>query len=99
MMRSYVPTQKLIELQQREPELAAAIEELCQTIRAMRGPCLILEMDAMLSYSARSLEPWIVMQDAFDLAMIKKVEAAQKERVKRNRAAPEPTQDTLGMSA
>lgn len=75
--RSYTKTRELEELAERDPDMAEKVEKLCRAVIALRGSAIVMEANGSLSYSANALLPFIVMQDAFDAAMLLKSDPAQ----------------------
>jgi hypothetical protein len=83
--RSYVTTDELNAIRAVNAGLADKIERLCRATMALRGPAIVMEANSSLSYAASALAPFIVMQDAFDAAMLLKADAKQASSARQKR--------------
>lgn len=82
-MKSYEPTQKLIDLQSTSPEAAKEIERLCFGLLATRGALIMYEQDATLNYVNRLIEPWVRIVDTKTEANKRTPEQARASVMKR----------------
>jgi hypothetical protein len=64
MARSYLPTERLIALRQRDPEIAGVIEDLCNAIRATLGPLMYAGAANVIKTCNERIEPWISVPSA-----------------------------------
>jgi hypothetical protein len=69
MTVTHQPTEKLLALRERDPELAETIERLCNTIRAASGFVMASGAASVLDRCNRDIEPWIVVPNADPPAM------------------------------
>jgi hypothetical protein len=71
--RCWEPTQRLIDLRERDPETADAIERVIYGALAARGWLMFYAPDAdkykTLEAINRSVQPFAIMRDPFDAAM------------------------------
>lgn len=66
LTRSYVTTDRLDVLRERDPTSAAAIEGLCRAVQALRGFALVLQAESVLRFAASQTDPWITPIESFD---------------------------------
>jgi hypothetical protein len=83
--RSYVTTDELNAIRAVNPPLAEKIEVLCRATLALRGPAFLIQADKSLEYAAKALAPFVIMQDAFDAAMLLKADAKQASTARQKR--------------
>jgi hypothetical protein len=79
--RSWAPTQRLIDLRERDPETAEAVERIVYGALAARGFLMMYAPESKtLEAIPRSVQPFAELQDPFDAAMRLKADPAQCSR-------------------
>jgi hypothetical protein len=68
--RCWEPTQRLLDLRERDPETADAIGRLIYAVLAARAFLLHYAADSSaMAYGMRAIQPYALLRDPFDAAM------------------------------